>query len=265
MPSHQLLFHSHKIKNKFKNTKNQNLEHEGEAYEPGETVELPEKAARQAIEKGAAKNAEEEDTPKNSIIKEMERRKIGTKATRAPTVEKLKDRGYIQGKRKIKGTELGLAVAKSLETHAPELASEKMTRKFENKMEKIRNGEKNHTKIINEARNELKDISREFKRNENKIGKTLVKAKREAKEKKKEKTLGDSPECGEGKIVIKKSSNGKKFAGCDQYPDCKNSYATPQRHFKILKSRCDNCGLQLLSLKGKHGRFHLCPNCGPTD
>lgn len=37
----------------------ENLEHEGETYEPGETVELPEKAARQAIERGAAKNAEE--------------------------------------------------------------------------------------------------------------------------------------------------------------------------------------------------------------
>ncbi|KXA97306.1 hypothetical protein AKJ38_01560 [candidate division MSBL1 archaeon SCGC-AAA259I14] len=36
-----------------------NFEHEGETYEPGETVDLPEKTAQKAIEKGVAKNAEE--------------------------------------------------------------------------------------------------------------------------------------------------------------------------------------------------------------
>ncbi|KXA96831.1 hypothetical protein AKJ38_02500 [candidate division MSBL1 archaeon SCGC-AAA259I14] len=36
-----------------------NFEHEGETYEPGETVDLPEEIAEEAIEKGYAKNAEE--------------------------------------------------------------------------------------------------------------------------------------------------------------------------------------------------------------
>ncbi|KXA88804.1 hypothetical protein AKJ62_04415, partial [candidate division MSBL1 archaeon SCGC-AAA259D14] len=166
----------------------------------------------------------------------------------------------------IKVTELGLAVAKSLENHVPELTSEELTREFESKTEKIRKGERNHLDVVNEARNELKGISREFKRNENEIGETLAEAKRKAtEEKREEKALGDCPECGNGKIIVKKSSDGKKFAGCNRYPDCENSYATPQKHFKILKSGCDGCGLRLLFLKGKHGRFHLCPKCGPRS
>ncbi len=199
---------------------------------------------------------------KSSIIKAMEKKKIGTKATRAPTVKKLKDRGYIESGRRIKVTDLGLVVAKSLRTHVSELTSEKLTRKFEDKMEKIREGKRDHFKVVNEARNELKDISEDFRKYESKIGETLAKARKKLKKTSKEKALGTCPECGRGKIVIKKSGKGKKFAGCDRYPNCDVSYATPQKHFKILKSRCDDCGLRLLSLKGKYGRFHLCPKCG---
>ncbi|KXA99552.1 hypothetical protein AKJ40_02865 [candidate division MSBL1 archaeon SCGC-AAA259M10] len=36
-----------------------NFEHEGETYEPGQTVDFPEEIAEEAIEKGYAKNAEE--------------------------------------------------------------------------------------------------------------------------------------------------------------------------------------------------------------
>ncbi|KXA90179.1 hypothetical protein AKJ40_01960 [candidate division MSBL1 archaeon SCGC-AAA259M10] len=36
-----------------------NFEHEGETYEPGETVDLPEEVAERAIEKGAAKKVED--------------------------------------------------------------------------------------------------------------------------------------------------------------------------------------------------------------
>lgn len=203
---------------------------------------------------------------KSSIIDEMERKEIGTKATRAPIVEKLRDRGYIEEGRKSKVTELGLSVVNSLENHVPELTSEDLTRDFEDKMGRIRKGDRDHSKVVNEARNKLKAISREFKKNDEEIGKTLAKAKKKVREKKKkEKSLGKCPVCGEGNIIVRKSSNGKKFAGCDRYPECENSYATPQKHFRILKSTCDDCGLRLLSLEGKHGRFHLCVKCGPAD
>ncbi|KXA96814.1 hypothetical protein AKJ38_02535, partial [candidate division MSBL1 archaeon SCGC-AAA259I14] len=36
-----------------------NFEHEGETYEPGQTVDFPEEIAKEAVEKGVAKNAEE--------------------------------------------------------------------------------------------------------------------------------------------------------------------------------------------------------------
>ncbi len=234
--------------------------------EPLPKLEAGDKVNPEKVETLERKTKPPRRYTKSSIIKEMEKKEIGTKATRAPIVEKLKDRDYIRGKRKLEVTKLGLAVSKSLKNHVPELTSENLTREFEAKMDEIRNGDKRHSKVVNKARNKLKTISKEFEKNEKEIGETLAKAKKEVEKKmKEEKSLGDCPECGEGQILVKKTEDGNKFAGCDQYPDCKNSYSVPQKHFRILKSTCDDCGLRLLSLKGEYGRFHLCIKCGPTD
>ncbi|MFW5912100.1 MAG: DNA topoisomerase I [Candidatus Hadarchaeota archaeon] len=232
---------------------------------------LPEVSEGDELEVEEAKLLERKTNPprrytKSSIIKEMERKNIGTKATRAPILEKLRERSYIEEGRKIKVTRLGLSVIDSVETHVPEITKIDLTRDFENKMEMIRDGKTSHYRVVNEARNRLKEISEEFRKNEKDIGDTLAEAKRRIRKRKKEqKSLGECPECGEGSIIVKRSKKDKKFAGCECYPECENSYSTPQKHFRILKSSCEECGLRLLSLEGKHGRFHLCVNCGPVN
>ncbi|MCS7134370.1 MAG: DNA topoisomerase I [Candidatus Pacearchaeota archaeon] len=115
-----------------------------------------------------------------SIIAELEKRKLGTKATRAEIIEKLYKRGYISGI-KITATNLGIAVVDILSSISPLILDEKLTRDFEEKLQKIEQ-EKNKEKIIKkqkeileEAKEKLIRIAKDFKEKESKIGEMLIK------------------------------------------------------------------------------------------
>ncbi|MEE8167865.1 MAG: DNA topoisomerase I, partial [Candidatus Hydrothermarchaeales archaeon] len=105
----------------------------------------------------------------SSLVKELEKRSLGTKATRADIVDTLFRRDYIQGS-PIEVTELGLSVVGALEEHVPEIISEELTRAFEDKIERIQRGEESKESVLEEAKNELTRILREFKGKEEDIG-----------------------------------------------------------------------------------------------
>ena len=69
-----------------------------------------------------------------SIIKELEKRNLGTKATRSQIVDNLYDRGYVKAK-SIEVTDLGLKTAATLEKYSPAILDEGLTREFEDEME----------------------------------------------------------------------------------------------------------------------------------
>jgi DNA topoisomerase-1 len=85
--------------------------------------------------------AKETQPPKRytpaSIIKELEKRNLGTKATRAQIIENLFSRGYITGT-SIEVTALGMLTCETLDKHVPMMLDEELTRHFEDEMEKIR-------------------------------------------------------------------------------------------------------------------------------
>ncbi|HDD72511.1 MAG TPA: DNA topoisomerase I, partial [Candidatus Aenigmarchaeota archaeon] len=110
-----------------------------------------------------------------SIIKEMERLGLGTKATRAQILQTLYDRSYIK-EQSIVVTELGEAVVNALEKHCPEIISVELTRRFEREMEEIEMGRKKRQEILEDAREELKRILKEFKKHEKSIGNEILKA-----------------------------------------------------------------------------------------
>ncbi len=71
-----------------------------------------------------------------SIIKELDKRNLGTKATRAQIVDNLYNRGYVDNK-SIQVTDLGLKTCDILEKYSPTILDEALTRHFEEEMEKI--------------------------------------------------------------------------------------------------------------------------------
>ncbi|MFH1221884.1 MAG: DNA topoisomerase, partial [Candidatus Micrarchaeota archaeon] len=65
-----------------------------------------------------------------SIVSELEKRHLGTKATRAAIVDTLFRRGYANGA-PIEVTEFGLKVDEVLKKYAPEILDEELTKKIE--------------------------------------------------------------------------------------------------------------------------------------
>ncbi len=109
-----------------------------------------------------------------AVIKKMEDLGIGTKATRAQILETLYSRGYIEGKRKIKVTPLGMRVVEALEKNVPDIVSVELTRAFEEKMEGIMAGKADRERVIEESKNQLVKILKVFKEKEMDIGRMLL-------------------------------------------------------------------------------------------
>lgn len=207
-----------------------------------------------------------------SLVSELEKRNLGTKATRANIIDTLYKRGYVTG-RAIEATRMGLSVAEALEKNCPLILDEKLTRKFEEEIDKFLEEKskekmlKEEHKIITEAKQLLLKIAEQFKKHETEIGQELLKAHYEAQEQqRKVNTLFQCPVCKEGMLVILRSRMGKRFAACNKYPACKTTFGLPQ--FGLIKmsdKKCE-CGWPLLLLIRK-GRppwlFCLNPEC-PT-
>lgn len=55
--------------------------------------------------------------------------------------------------------------------------------------------------------------------------------------------IGKCDKCGTGELNIRHGSYGKRFVGCSNYPDCKNSYPLPSRGLIVpTPDRCKACG-----------------------
>lgn len=201
-----------------------------EPYLKFEDVELP------VLEKGGiVKNKKIEDIDKKttppkrytdaSIIKELEKRSLGTKATRADILANLRDRGYVIDK-SIKVTELGLAMDEVLAKETPMLVDEALTRHFEDEMEKIREEKLTPDKILGEAQKKLEIILGEIQSKEVELGKELAQASHMAIVQMT--TVAKCPNCEDGMLMIRQAKKTKqKFIGCNGYPDCKTIFNLP--------------------------------------
>ncbi len=209
-----------------------------------------------------------------SIVTELEKRNLGTKATRSNIIEILYKRDYVRD-RQIRATPLGISLIKSLEKYSPIIIDEKLTRKFEKDMEKMQTYKKKLTslqeKTISEARQTIEKISNDLKKQENKIGKELVKSLENNWEKEKqENTIIECPKCKKGKLRILYNRNAKRyFIGCSNYPNCRNTYTLPPNGLiKTTDKKCESCQFPMLMSirKGKRPWFFCFnPDCETNE
>ncbi|MFH1547575.1 MAG: DNA topoisomerase, partial [bacterium] len=192
-----------------------------------------------------------------SVMKEMENRGLGTKATRASILQILYNRGYVIGK-SIEVTDLGLKLSDILEKSVPDIVSEKLTRHFEDECEEIESGKQNKEKVIDEAKKELIRISKIFRKSEKKIGEQLTKAIIESQEK--QNTLGVCPHCGGTIKMMRLWTTKKRFAGCTGYPKCSFSAPLPSFGFiQPLDKVCEQCKTPIVQVQRENGRpFRMC-------
>ncbi|QQG39721.1 MAG: DNA topoisomerase I [Candidatus Aenigmatarchaeota archaeon] len=197
-----------------------------------------------------------------SLVHELEKRSLGTKATRSEIIRTLYERSYVKD-RSIVVTELGLGVIGTLEKYVPEILSEEMTRSFEQEMESIMENRSTKEKVIEGAKKELTTLLVKFKDHEKDIGAELGPLLAETR--KRAYTVGPCQKCGgELKIVTAKASR-KRFVGCTGYPKCESGYPLPQ--YGLIKTggvKCKTCGLPtvLIIRKGKRP-WNMCidPKC----
>jgi len=164
-------------------------------HNPHKEEELPKLTEKQEIKiKKINLLAKETQPPKRytpaSIIKELEKRELGTKATRSAIIESLYNRNYVKDQ-SLEVTDLGLKTVETLDKYCPEILDEKMTRDLEEDMEEIREGKETKEKVIDRAKRDLDKILKHFKENEIKIGKELSVANQETLEK--ESIVGKCP------------------------------------------------------------------------
>ncbi|MGM0404512.1 MAG: DNA topoisomerase I [Thermoplasmatota archaeon] len=72
---------------------------------------------------------------------------------------------------------------------------------------------------------------------------------------------GPCPECG-GDLREMRSYRGKRFLGCSNYPDCKNTYPVPQKgKIEYTGEKCTECDSPILKIPRKtKSAWEFCPN-----
>jgi DNA topoisomerase-1 len=200
----------------------------------------------------------------SSLLREMEKTGIGTKATRADTIQTLYDRGYVKDER-MKVTGLGFEVSEILERYCPTIISTTLTRELETKMNRIQENKEKREEVLTEVVEILKPVLERLKKEEKTIGEQLGNALEKAKLE--ERTIDTCPVCKTGKLIVTYSrKTGKRFVGCTNYFKglCKTSFPLPQKGtLRLDGKKCLKCSWPTIEVRMKRRPWILCfnPEC----
>ncbi len=202
---------------------------------------------------------EKETKPKprysqGTLIKLMEELGLGTKATRHEILRKLYARRYVSGTKAIKPSNIAFAVVEALQKHESPIVKPEMTAELEKEMDSIALGEKTKEDVVNDSKEMLRKALKQLLEKKESIRDELKKAIA------KDSSLMFCPECS-GMLVVRKSSNGKRFLGCTNYPKCNVTLPLPQKGIiEQTDSVCELCGMKKIKLRFKRGSIEVCIN-----
>jgi DNA topoisomerase-1 len=233
-------------------------------YSTTEEIIIPELKENETVKVDKLETKEDKTKPKPrwtqaALIKEMETLGLGTKSTRAEILQKIMDRGYVQGKQNFTPSKVAFVVIDSLEKYVSDITKPDMTSKLEAEMEEIAEGQKKKEDIVQESRDILETVVSRLEKNKLQIGEQLLKAKWE------ENILGSCPNCKDGKLRIIYTKRKTRFVGCTSYPNCKTGFPLPAKgKILILRLNCMTCGMPMIKViyAGKRP-FDMCikPDC----
>jgi DNA topoisomerase-1 len=200
------------------------------------------------------------------LIEMMEERGLGTKATRHDIIQKLMDRGYIRNN-PIEPSETGIAMVKAFTKFADRVATADMTAELEADMDKIAGGETSKDEVVQISRKMLHESYDLMDSHKEELAKIIWDGMNL------DRILGPCWKCEEagrknedGEInrlrIIRAKKSGKRFVGCEGYPECDQTYGIPQRgDLWRLEESCSVCG-KTPRLKVWTGRrpWNLCLN-----
>jgi DNA topoisomerase-1 len=197
-----------------------------------------------------------------SLVKKLEELNLGTKATRAEIVDTLFERGYIEGEA-IRITPLGKKVYETLKSYSQEILDQKLTRDMETELDAIQKQKESEEIVIEKWKKVLEKILKEFKEKETQIGKELLETAIKDEEEKRKRNILGKCKCG-GDLIIITTKKGR-FAGCSNYPKCKEVYPLPKKGIIVATGKvCKKCGAPIIKVflgKGKVYEKCINPKC----
>jgi DNA topoisomerase-1 len=189
----------------------------------------------------------------SSLLEEMEKEMIGTKATRSEVISTLLKRNYIStatherekyGRGGIEATEIGFVIIQSMRKYMPSIISTDLTRSMEEQLEGIESGNLKSSFVIDHAINKIKEAIIPFKEKESEIGSQITEAVITLNNQQ-QRILGNCPMCSDGFLKIKRSGVTKKrFVGCSNYSSgtCNATAPLPQKgSVRTTSKTCPLC------------------------
>ena len=190
------------------------------------------------------------------LIKLMDDLNLGTKATRAEILQKLIDRGYVQGRTNFTPSSIGFAVIDALGKYSEDITKPKMTSDLEIEMDGVERGEIKKSKVVEDSRKMLHKVLIKLEANKEKIGDQLRTASYD------DYVVGKWVGCG-GTWRMIRTKRGTRFVGCSGYKEgCEMSFPLPARGKLVaLHVPCKVCELPMIRVINKGMRpYEMCIN-----
>ena len=193
-----------------------------------------------------------------TLIRALEEHGIGRPSTYAPTIETIRQRGYVTVKeRRLFPEESALRVTDLLKEHFPEIVDLEFTARMEGRLDDVARGENDWVPMVREF---WVPFSAQVSEGREKIAKQI------------EVTDIPCPVSGEkGDMLVKRFGRNGWFLGCSGYPECKHTQPLPGEEPEDLPDLpgvgevCPQCGEGKLAAKrGRFGPFVGCdryPEC----
>lgn len=194
-----------------------------------------------------------------NLLEEMEKKNIGTKATRSDIISILFKRNYIRnistcypkGEKTegrpgvgIEATDIGFEIVQSMRKYVPNIVSTDLTKSMEEQLEEIETGKASGQFVLEYAIDRLKEAVVSLKKSENEIGRQITDAITITRDKQKI-ILGTCPVCSKGDLKVVRSNGSKRrFVGCSNYRSgkCKATAPLPQEgSIKPTDKSCSAC------------------------
>ncbi len=195
------------------------------------------------------------------LIQEMEKRGLGTKATRHAIIERLYEVKYAEND-PIEPTCLGRAVIDALTAYAPRITTPDMTAELEAEMDDIANGRNTREAVVGHSRMLLANIMDELLPKAVELGESLKDATAaDAK-------VGVCKKSGHDLLVKSSPKTRGQFVGCSGWPECDVTYPLPQGKIEAVPELCETCRtaqVRVIQFRSKPFVRCLDPDCPTND
>ena len=191
------------------------------------------------------------------LIQEMEKRGLGTKATRASIIDTLYQRKYLKND-PVEPSQLGMAIIDALMQFVPRITTSNMTAELEEDMTKVSEGKDTRDGVVTHSRTLLADMIDTLIEHKEDLSEAIADAvTADAK-------VGVCPKCGKDLVVKTSAKTRGSFVGCMGWPDCDVTYPLPQGRIEPLEGEagvCPECGAPRIKVQPFRQRaYEMCVN-----